>query len=503
METPGRQQWTWRKPCLKPASVARIVELVRTKCTKDEWAEWLRTPFERAGAEGDEELVAELALVGAYGDPFAPAIRGGHYELLKNMLPNDNNPPDRYLRLAATLGNEPIVSLLLSRGANPDPRDHWTSIGGPGNGVYKKESWTPLLLAAKSGHAGIVGLLLDAGASAHRRLKQQAVYDDSDLDEACGAPVEMMSASDLASARGRVDVIKAIARRAPSALTGASPRSGFTALHHAARNCRIGSIDALVEAGADLEAGAGKTCGTALHAAVASRHCEATVRSLLGHGANIESTGRVDTTPLCTAVKAGNLAAATTLVTAGADVSRSLLIYPDKSLKAMTRALVRWGADVNERDACGYTPLHLAADECSREWVDELLKAGGDETAVNGRGELPVDVANRRGHMFLSCEARRVKALLTNAPRDRANRAWSRRGFFMLCRTFPGRVRLQLGLSEDRDAQRVATGEAGGGEEEQHEGGQKEEDVAAFRTAMVRFMDLEADVVFRKIVEFL
>ena len=73
----------------------------------------------------------------------------------------------------------------------------------------------------------------------------------------------------------------------------------------------------------------------------------------------------------------------------------------------------------------------------------------------------------------------------------------------MLCRTFPGRMRLQLGLSEDRDAQRVATGEAGGGEEEQHEGGQKEEDVAAFRTAMVRFMHLEADVVFRKIVEFL
>ena len=91
-----------------------------------------------------------------------------------------------------------------------------------------------------------------------------------------------------------------------------------------------------------------------------------------------------------------------------------------------------------------------------------------------------------------------------------------------MCRTFPGRVRLQVGLSKERDTEgrlwrssisdgpsngivatkRIATAEAEGGEEEQLAGGQTG-GAAVFRTAMIRLMELEADVVFRKILEFL
>ena len=252
------------------------------------------------------------------------------------------------------------------------------------------------------------------------------------------------------------------------------------------------------------------------------------MRSLLGHGADIDSVMRGDFTPLGFAVKIGNVAAVSTLVAAGADVSKSVYVYPEKSLKAMTHALVRLGADVNARRASdGNTPLHVAAEKGLYSWVDELLRAGGDETAVNGQGEIPADVVGRRPHRFSirSYAARRIAHLLANAPRDRVNRAWARRGFFMLCRKFPSRVRLQLELFEGTPSagcspkpcaaegrsisrattkkKRKATAAVGGGEEEQHADGQTRVSRSAFRTAMIRLMELEADVVFRKIVEFL
>ena len=43
-------------PFIKPASIARIFELARKHYTVDQWEEWLRTPFELAGFEGDREL---------------------------------------------------------------------------------------------------------------------------------------------------------------------------------------------------------------------------------------------------------------------------------------------------------------------------------------------------------------------------------------------------------------------------------------------------------------
>ena len=337
--------------------------------------------------------------------------------------------------------------------------------------------------------------------------------------------MEAESALDLAAAAGHVDVIKAIAQREPSLVNAAGPgtESGYRALHLAAKHSQIGSIDALIEAGANVEAKGGEEHDTALHAAVESPDCEATLRSLLGHGANIESARLGGITPLGLAVQIGNMAAVDALAAAGADVSKSLLHdCPSEYSEAMTSALLRWGADVNARSVSdGNTPLHFASEKMSLSRVDILLRAGADETAVNGEGKTPADVIGRRADFWVANEdGDKIRTLLVNAPRERA---WSRRGFFLLCRAFPGRLRLQPGHSEGEAIEgyspkpcasdgpsfgrttkkRASTAGARSGEEEQLAGGRTEEGAATVRTAMVRFIDLEADVVFRKIVEFL
>ncbi|CAM9923179.1 unnamed protein product, partial [Ectocarpus fasciculatus] len=106
---------------------------------------------------------------------------------------------------ASGKGHDLIVSLLLKHGADPN-------IDAGGNRV------TPLILAAKEGHAGVaVALLSDARV---------------DIGQRCG--VGGHSALDLAAIGGHTDIISAIVERQPDVLNSASNETGFSALHHAA-----------------------------------------------------------------------------------------------------------------------------------------------------------------------------------------------------------------------------------------------------------------------------
>ena len=52
------------------------------------------------------------------------------------------------------------------------------------------------------------------------------------------------------------------------------------------------------------------------------------------------------------------------------------------------------GADVNTRDANGYTALHHAASRGDNELVTYLVENGADVTVVSRKGQTTADMAN-------------------------------------------------------------------------------------------------------------
>lgn len=479
-------------------SSLRIIELVRERSNAEEWGAWLQVPLQHAAAVGDKELTTELMLAGASGDPLLAAVKGGQHDLVEHLLVLQGRSPrtsddqgSQAIHHAARLGHELIVSLLLEHGVEASPLD--------GSGL------TPLFLSAREGHVGVVEVLLDAGADARARGL---------VDGLLQLPL------DLAVEGGHAGVISVFHGRDPAITNDTDGATGYTALHHAAKHNQVGSIDALVDAGADLELQS-TTESTALHFAAAFPDCEAAVLALLRHGADKEAMDVDGLTPLLVAVQKGNEASAMALIAAGADCSggdrhSSLELAVEGRCVALMRVLVENGANVSDSRVGGHTPLHwaawldygpaidfliesganveakldngedtpfhfasasagnleaiaalvrhganiharkvpsgdtplhIAAMNCGFEGspgtVDALLKAGADETVVNAAGQTPTDLLETtldnhgwNGHTDLT------QALLTNAPRDRADRRWARRRLFVLCRAFSDRARL-------------------------------------------------------------
>ena len=208
----------------------------------------------------------------------------------------------------------------------------------------------------------------------------------------------------FAARMGHADVMRALIKQG-SDVNKANSR-GLTALHYAAVRNQPRSIEVLIENGADIEARVSEAGGggTALHASAVMRCYDA------------------------------------------------------------TGALLKHGASVKARNAFGYTTLHGVARQAGRdgalEIADLLFKRGADETAVDQDGHLPLDLidANRNNNEDDSKtgekNVERMRKLFKNAPADRA---WRRRGFLVLCRAFPGRVR----LGRPRDAAHAIEAPAG------------------------------------------
>ncbi|CAN0442680.1 unnamed protein product, partial [Laminaria digitata] len=286
--------------------------------------------------------------------------------------------------------NLDLIYLLLFAGADIDART--------------AEGFTALHFAAKrpdSGDATTILLKLGAAKDALIRNGRSPLHLAAECDNlaatrallAAGADATLrdhqyfrMSPLGVAAFGGKVEVIREIVRQRRCLDLDAAPASpGWTALHLAASMNQVGSIDALVEAGArvDVETRVKGRGDTPLHSAVTYSALEA-MHALLRHGAPV-------------------------------------LALP-----------VRASQQEDGRDSIrrNEPPLHVAARKGgmvnAAKSVDLLLRWGADETELDNDGKTAAEVIGTLlGPYGQAADADRERELLANAPADRA---WRRRG---------------------------------------------------------------------------
>lgn len=122
-----------------------------------------------------------------------------------------------------------------------------------------------------------------------------------------------------AAATGQTDRVRTLIEADPALVNSYAP-DGFTPLSLAVFFGHPETVDALLAAGAEVNAASRETMKlTPLGSAMATAQNEI-ARTLIQHGANVNAKGASDLTPLHTAAARGNIEAATLLLEHGADI---------------------------------------------------------------------------------------------------------------------------------------------------------------------------------------
>ena len=333
-------------------------------------------------------------------------------EVFEKGFDIDQGAAKRFFFLHAVAQDSPaILRLLLKRVKDPENLSangqtalHWAASGGRVeclrvclefglniNAATVHTGLTPLHQAIKNGHAAAVSLLLESGADARIKTRDDdtvfhmaAANSGAEIIRMLAATnaADMVSASDssglsplhIAAAFFNVHAIHALA--GAGAEVNKVGHGGYTPLHHVLRvippqgDERLKTVKALIEVGADvLKANDSGFGNTPLHlAARCGGDGGRLVECLLKHSFNgTAAKNSRDETPLHWAVGAG----------------------PDATVELLIKA----GADVNAQSKFGVTPLHFAVSRRAFNAAEILLAHGADPNIRAYNDDLPEDAA--------------------------------------------------------------------------------------------------------------
>jgi cytohesin len=306
------------------------------------------------------------------------------------------------LHIASKHGHADVVRAVLQAGATPDLRSSEPEHSG----------WTALHYAAAGNHLEVMRLLLDAGADVGNEAEDI-------LGDATGTPLH------VAAANGHAGAVRLLLDRGAK---HASTAGGDMPLARAAANGHHDVIRLLLDAGAKLDGRAGKTGRTAVHAAAKACRIE-TVKLLLDLGADPNLVGD-EGTALAAAANARRadgpriVPVMKLLIAAGADVNCANAqgetpLFDAVRTPAAAEFLLARGADpkVVARDGCN--ALHRAVAHNKLDSVKMLLAAGVDPNVIDRVDHFTcLDSAIVRGHkqcgaLLEAAGAKRARSLRT------------------------------------------------------------------------------------------
>ncbi|XP_053323897.1 serine/threonine-protein phosphatase 6 regulatory ankyrin repeat subunit B-like [Spea bombifrons] len=366
----------------------------------------LRTPLHLAAMNGQLDVCNSLLTMKADVNAIDTdgqtalhlAAENDHSEVVKLFLKQKpelvtlaNMDGSTCAHIAAAKGSVAVIKELL--------RFNKTGVTTTRN---KTSDSTPLHLAAEGGHAEVVKVLLETGASA------------SDENG------EGMTAIHLAAKNGHIDVLEALKGSISFRIT--SSKTGFTALHVAAQFGQLDFVrEILTKVPASMHSEPPKTASdllymkdqggesgyTPLHLASQSGH-ESLVRLLLNYpGVQADAaTNRQGSAPIHLAAHNGH----TSVVGLLLSKSTSQLHMKDKRGRTclhlaaanghneLMRALVGQGAEINVTDKNGWCPLHFAAKSGFLDTVRFLTECGANAALECKDGKLAIQYAAAENH---------------------------------------------------------------------------------------------------------
>jgi ankyrin repeat protein len=357
------------------------------------------TTLHKACQDGSSALVTKLLqlhpeLEGWDGDCFTPLLNAaefGRVDLLKLLVGAGANlkavqkDGRNALHLAASSASPETVQFLLDQKL--------------GVNALSDLGETALLEAAAAGRLETVKLLLRAGASvndAERNALKSAlmVAAHGPIKQSSGLPSGDRSIRDCGPVADYQKIV-ALLLDAGADLR-ARDREGKTALHWAAADGSLETLELLISKGAEVDAKDTRFGRTPLHNAAYSSEVKS-VATLLDKGAKLNAKDNDGCQPIHLATQAGNVEVLHLLLEKGADVAATeshggtpLHIAVMSGKPEAARILLDHGAPPGTLDQYKNTPLNMAATVGAEEMVRLLLDHQAPVNVADVLGNTPL-----------------------------------------------------------------------------------------------------------------